>query len=371
VEQDLQARPLGLYIHIPWCLSHCGYCSFFTQAFSRKASDDYFRLLLSEKEAHLKRGLGELSTVYFGGGTPSLLTYQQISELLSDLPLAVNAEITMETNPIQITDSFASELRKTPVNRLSLGVQSMQDEELAYLQRKHRAADIPAKVKLLQEAGFDNISGDYIYGLPGSDVQSLDRALKPLLELPLQHISCYLLEIYEDSSLAPDIALLPGDDALAQQYYRMRELAIEAGFAQYEISNFARPGFESRHNLLYWQGDDCLAWGASACGYYKGCRYCHPADLEDYARLIETGELFAEEDLMADAIPDYIMMRLRLIQGLSLNEFQSRFGQDFRAGRQAKLDRLLDLGLIEDDGEHIRLSEAALFISNAVIAELL
>jgi oxygen-independent coproporphyrinogen-3 oxidase len=371
VEQDLQVRPLGLYIHIPWCLSHCGYCSFFTQKYSRKASDDYFRLLISEKNAHLKRGLGELSTVYFGGGTPSLLTSQQISELLSGLPLAVNAEITMETNPIQITDSFAEELRKTPVNRLSLGLQSMRDEELAYLQRKHRAADIPAKVKLLQEAGFDNISGDYIYGLPGSDLGDLDLALAPLLQLPLQHISCYLLEIYEDSALAPDIGLLPADDVLAQQYYRMRELATQAGFAQYEISNFARPGHESRHNLLYWQGDDCLALGASACGYYKGLRYCHPADLEDYAQIVGSGELFADEDPLADAIPDYIMMRLRLMKGLSIKEFQSRFGQDFRAGRQAKLERLSYLGLIRDDGDNVRLSEAALFISNAVIAELL
>ncbi|MCB5286864.1 MAG: radical SAM family heme chaperone HemW [Candidatus Cloacimonetes bacterium] len=371
MEQDLQARPLGLYIHIPWCLSHCGYCKFFTQAYSRKASADYFRLLISEKEKQLQRGLCELSTVYFGGGTPSLLSAQQISELLSGLPLASNAEITLEVNPIQITQSFANELRRTPVNRLSLGLQSMRDEELSYLQRKHRAADIPFRVKLLQEAGFDNISGDYIYGLPASTTASMCSALQPLLELPLQHISCYLLEIAEDSVLAPDIALLPSDDALAEQYYQMRKLTIEAGFAQYEISNFARPGSESRHNLLYWQGDDCLAWGASACGYYQGYRYCHPADLADYARIVCSGDLYALQDSEAAAIPDYIMMRLRLSQGLSLSEFYTRFGQDFREGRQIKLDQLLRLGLIQDDGENIRLSEAALFISNSVIAELL
>lgn len=371
MEQDFQTRPLGLYIHIPWCLSHCGYCNFFTQKYSRKASDNYFRLLISEKNAHLKRGLDELCTVYFGGGTPSLLSSQQISELISDLPLAPNAEITLETNPLQITESFVEELHKTPVNRLSLGIQSMRDEELDYLQRKHRAADIPAKIKLLQEAGFANISGDFIYGLPHSTAESMRAALQPLLELPLQHISCYLLEIAEDSALAGDIAFLPPDEVLAQQYYLMRNLAIEAGFEQYEISNFAHPGYESRHNLLYWQGDDWLAWGASACGYHKGCRYCHPADLEDYARIVKSGELFSKQDPEAAAIPDYIMMRLRLTKGLSLAEFQSRFDQDFRQGRQAKLDQLIRLGLIRDDGENIRLSEAALFISNAVIAELL
>lgn len=371
MEQDLQARPLGLYIHIPWCLSHCGYCNFFTQAYSRKASDDYFRLLISEKNASLERGLRQLCTVYFGGGTPSLLSAQQISELLSGLPLAPDAEITLEVNPIQITDRFADELHGTPVNRLSLGIQSMRDEELDYLQRKHRAANLPAKVKLLQEAGFHNISGDYIYGLPHSNAESLKMALQPLLDLPLQHISCYLLEIAEDSALAKDIPLLPSDEDLAEQYYLMRRLVSEAGFEQYEVSNFARSGYASRHNLLYWQGDDCLAWGASACGYYEGYRYCHPADMAGYAQRLECGDLFAVQDPQAAAIPDYIMMRMRLTQGLSLAEFQSRFSQDFRAGRQAKLDRLLQLGLIIDDGQSISLAEAALFISNAVIGELI
>jgi oxygen-independent coproporphyrinogen III oxidase len=371
VEQNLPARPLGLYLHIPWCLSHCRYCNFFTRKYSRSAFADYFQLLLAEKELYLRQGIGELSTVYFGGGTPSLLSAAQISELVSRLPLAADAEITLELNPIQITPDFVQQLRHSPVNRLSLGLQSMLDEDLGYLGRRHRAAQIPDKLRLLRDAGYSNISADFIYGLPDSTIAKVQQSLQRILELPLQHISCYLLEIYDDSELAEDLPRVPADEILAEQYHSIRQLTQAAGFEQYEISNFARPGYTSRHNLLYWQGDEYLAWGASASGYFQARRYRNPANLEAYARLIRSAQIPAEIDSAADELKDHVMMGLRLSKGLNLAGFKSRFGQDFAQGRETRIAKLLQLQLIELNDGYVRLTAAALFISNAVIGELL
>lgn len=371
MEQNLQTRPLGLYLHIPWCLSHCRYCNFFTLKYGRKAAEAYYRLLLSEKELYLAHGFKELSTIYFGGGTPSLLSAEQISELIAGLPLTPDVEITLELNPIQISPDFLQKLSSTPINRLSLGLQSMLEHELSYLDRQHKASDIPAKIKLLREFGYKNISADLIYGLPDSTLESVKQNLNLFLALPLEHISCYLLEIHDDSELIQDRKRIPSDELLAVQYHTIRRTIQTAGFEQYEISNFARPGYQSRHNLLYWQGDDYLAWGASACGYFQGLRYQNPADLDSYQAMLESGKIFGRADPQADAEADYIMMALRLLQGMDLATFKSRFGHDFVQGREVKLAQLSKLGLIEPQAGHIRLTPQALFISNAVIAELL
>lgn len=371
MEQDLPLGQIGLYIHIPWCLRRCGYCNFFARDFRRQDFEAYYNTLLREKQLYQERGIPALDSVYFGGGTPSLLSGSQISGILKDLPLSPNPEITLEVNPIQITPTFVRELATTPVNRISLGVQSMNDEDLSYLGRRHRAADIAPKVQMLRDSGFTNISADFIYGIPGRTEEDIRRSLELLLALPFTHISCYLLELYEDTPLGKDADKLPGDEACEAQYHMIRSLLSEYGFAQYEISNFARPGSESRHNLLYWEGSSYLAWGASACGFYRGLRYQNPADIDKYHEYITAGRIYGDLDPDADEIKDYIMMRLRLSKGLDLQEFSLRFQQDFLAQREQAVTRLVQLGMLIRDKRTLRLSPQAMFISNAVIAELL
>ncbi|HHV37730.1 MAG TPA: radical SAM family heme chaperone HemW [Candidatus Cloacimonetes bacterium] len=371
MEQDFQARALGLYLHIPFCLSRCPYCNFFSKAYNRQAFSRYFELLLQQKELSREYISRPLDSVYFGGGTPSLLSAEQINSFLEDLPLAADCEITLEINPIMITESFVQELKKTPINRLSLGVQSMIDKELSYLGRKHKAKDIPPKIELLKNHGYHNLSADLIYGIPSSSIKDVEASLQELTELPIQHISTYLLEIEPESPLAKDISFIPEDETLEEMYHLIREQHETHGFRQYEISNFARAGKESRHNLIYWQGGDYLGFGASAWGYVGGRRYYFPADLTQYEELIARGEALGIEDKEACAKADFIMMNLRLIQGLDLEEYQARFGEDILEVKAREIKSLKAQDLIFLEGKTLKINPDALFISNAVISELI
>jgi len=342
---------------------------FFALPYSRKAFERYVTTLEQEKALYLPIIDRPLSSVYFGGGTPSLLSATQINAILSGLPLCEDAEITLELNPIQITPGFVQQLASTAVNRISLGVQSLDDTELMLLGRKHKAADIAPAIKLLRDGGFTNLSADLIYGLPNSSAQLLSANLEQFLSLPIEHLSCYLLEISFSCALAHLIGQIPPDEYLAEEYHLIRKMAADAGFAQYEISNFARQGYQSRHNLLYWQGDDYLALGASASGHFGSAKYHNPADLEAYESNVRAGTIFPESDEGHNEAADYVMMRLRLREGLDFAEYQKRFGQSF--GRADSINKLHRLGMLELDDAGIRLSDEALFISNAVIAELL
>lgn len=369
MEPDFPPCPLGLYVHIPWCISRCAYCVFFAHKYSRSGLQSYLELLSQEKNLYLPYIDRPLNSVYFGGGTPSLLSAGQIKSILHGLVLAKDAEITLEINPLQVNASYVKELATTAVNRLSLGIQSLNDGELQWLTRSHKAAEIAPKIQLLQDAGFENISADLIYGLPHSSLAALEANLQNYWQLPLSHLSCYLLELHEGGALASFIPDLPDDEALALQYELICKRASEAGFVQYEISNFARAGAVSRHNLLYWRSADYLALGASASGHYNGVKYKNPASLEGYAQSVKSAMLWPDADGGEYAQQDYIMMALRLREGLHFQDYERRFGEPF--GRRADIAKLSKLGMLEASEAGIRLSVAALFISNSVIAELL
>jgi oxygen-independent coproporphyrinogen-3 oxidase len=371
VEQDLSARALGLYIHIPWCIARCPYCSFYALPFSKAALERYYAVLLTHKALIMPLIDRPLTSVYFGGGTPSLLSSEMIAKITEGLPLSDDAEITLEVNPIQITEQWAKDFKESPINRISLGIQSMFDDELVYLGRRHRAGDIPKKLDILKDHGFENISGDIIYGLPHSSSARLSENLDHYLQLGLSHLSCYLLEIDPEGALSADIPMIPDDEELEAQYRLIRHRLKSAGFMQYEISNFAHPGRESRHNMLYWEGDDFLALGASASGYFSGTRYQNPADLAAYRLQIASGRALGDADPDQDQVADYIMMRMRLTAGLNLNEYRARFGRDFFETREDAIRRMTEMGLLIHKDGILRLSSDAFFISNAVIGELL
>lgn len=371
---------VAVYLHIPFCLARCGYCSFFSRPFSRSALESYLGYLRREIGFWQRRepSSKQARTLYFGGGTPSLLSAGQINTLCEEFELTPDPEVTLEINPIQITDTYLRNLRETPVNRLSIGLQSMNDKDLAWLGRRHRAARIPDLIRLCRDHGIANLSLDLIYGLPGSDAEGVRRNLDLYLAMGPDHISAYLLTPDPDTPLGRALATgaespLPDEENLAAQYHALRETLVGAGFEHYEISNFCRSGKASRHNLTYWKSRPWLALGASASGWLPPLRYSNPADLDQYFLNVDSRKLpdETEECALEQARADHIMMGLRLLEGLDLDELQSLYRYDLRAAKAAEIARLSASGLLALEGSRLRLTEEALFVSNAVIGELL
>jgi oxygen-independent coproporphyrinogen-3 oxidase len=376
MEQDISPSPLSLYIHIPFCLSKCGYCSFFSLPYSRKAIPEYLSVLQQEKALYVELLERPLDTLYFGGGSPSLLSYDQIISLCEGLNLNPTTEITLEINPLQINTAFLQELRKTSVNRISLGLQSMNNRDLAWLDRKHKAEQIKDKLSLCRDFGYDNISLDLMYGLPGSNLDRLKHNLDAFLDLQPEHISTYLLSLDEDCARYAEeqsLSALPDGESCARQYQLIRNSLLGAGFQHYEISNFARRGKASRHNLAYWQSREYLALGAAAAGWIVPCRYQNPDDLAQYYAGVHGGERFPGKQL-CDSIrqrEDYLMMGLRLIQGIDLHDFKQRFGHSVSTYYGKQISHLQKLGMLTLTTRRLALTPEALFISNSVIGELI
>lgn len=335
---------------------------------------EYFGVLLREKQLYQGYLQGTLTSIYLGGGTPSLLSAGQILMLLEGLIINSDTEITLEINPLQITCDYLSELAKTPVNRLSIGLQSMDDKQLAWLGRRHRADQMEQKISWCREFGYRNLSLDLIYGLPEAQCEiGLQENLQAFLSLKPQHLSCYLLSLEEDCALAAEGPSLPGDDQLSRQYYTICDTLSEAGLLQYEISNFSLPGHTAKHNLAYWKSSDYLAWGASAAGWIRPHRYQNPAGLKDYYHNVKASILFpeAENCSLEQEQCDWLMMGLRLNEGIRSNDFVQRFNCDLPASFWAKADQLERLGMLELGSGKVALSKRARFVSNSVIGELI
>ena len=381
--QDIPASQLSLYLHIPFCLTRCGYCSFFSVPYVRDELNKYVSCLCRELAMYAGLLQQPLSTLYLGGGTPSLLSPSQINTLISHVQLAPDAEITLEINPLQITAPYLEGLRATPVNRLSIGLQSMHEDELQWLSRRHIPTDIAPKLQLCRASGYQNISLDLIYGLPieitGTPKHTLCRLkdnLDNYIALAPEHISCYLLSIDENCAIHQDTSRsysLPNDDLAARQYELIRQSLRQAGFQHYEISNFALPGYQSRHNLVYWQGGNYLAAGAAAAGLITPWRYQNPADLPDYYALLSQHRMFNEDEQLSDfqLRQDALMMGLRLIDGIDIAQFNRLHHCDLLADYGTKIAQLRRLGMLKLQHGHMALTSKALFVSNAVIGELM
>jgi len=373
MEQDFPSSALGLYLHLPFCLSRCGYCSFFSVPYRKSALDEYVAYLNKEKALYQSQLECPVATVYFGGGTPSLLIAEQIRQLLSGLNLLPEAEITLEINPLQITEPYLQALNTTPVNRLSIGVQSMNPEELNWLDRHHKPEQIKEKIALCRQFGYQNISLDLIYGLPDSSISSLQRTVEKYLTLKPEHISCYLLTLDNDCLKAKDKAFLPEDEKQAEQYEYICSRLKQEGYEHYEISNFALSGYASQHNLRYWHSDDYLALGASAAGWISPCRYQNPADLNLYYQGVDKSAAFPQKEELSEQriVQDYLMMGLRLKEGIALDEFYDRFRFKLPELYGEKIAKLQKIGMLNLTEHNLALTEKALFVSNIVIRDLI
>lgn len=376
----------GIYIHIPFCRARCSYCDFATGAYDGPLAERYVRALSKEIKGFsaLENEAQEADTVYFGGGTPSLLSPAQVAHILKAVRarfhLSDDAEVTMEMNPGTLTPAILREFRQVGITRASFGAQTFDDNELRQLGRTHTALDVRLTIQYLREAGFRNVSFDLIAGLPRQTTKEWTRNLNEALKLRPEHLSFYLLEVHEGTPLADQIRrgrLPQPDEDLATEMYRlMLDKAHEAGYEHYEISNLALPGFESRHNTKYWLGHPTYGFGCSAHSFDGTLRrWANERDALRYTELIEAGRTPVVETLelsKLDAQAEAIFLGLRLIQrGISLRVHLARFGVDLRRTRAADLERLSEAGLIEMTGDLLKLTSRGALLSNEVFARFI
>ena len=363
----------GLYIHIPYCLSKCRYCDFYSLGGSRQVPDAYLDALIrawnnfAVSDLCPAGGMPRPDTLYFGGGTPSLLSPAQVERLISFFSPAGDAEITLEANPETVNEDSLRGFRGAGVNRLSLGVQTARDDSLARLGRPHTAAQARSALRAARAAGFENISGDIMLALPKYTRAEFDETLELIAGEGASHISAYLLKIEPGTAFGrrPPEGL-PDEDTAADLYLYAVDRLAQEGFAQYEISNFARPGFEGKHNLLYWNCEDYLGLGPAAHSCVGNRRFFFPGDLHNFLagppHPIPDGECTAE---------DHILLQLRLASGLDLGELNTRYGVRFDQKQMYFLQRCQQAGYAQIDGDVVRLTPAGLIIQNSILCELL
>jgi putative oxygen-independent coproporphyrinogen III oxidase len=374
-------KTLGIYIHIPFCRSKCDYCDFYSLAGREDRMDDYQKALIAQitESAPLARGYS-VNSVYIGGGTPTWYGEKRLCELLrlinKKFKVAKDVEITMEANPDSVTEKGLRAMRRAGVNRVSLGMQSACDRELQDIHRPHTFQQVSAAVAAVRKAKIKNLNLDLIFGLPGQTEDSWHETVEAALALSPEHLSCYGLTVEEGTPLAGRVARgerLPDDDMQATLYLWTVERLAQAGYEQYEISNFAKPGCLSRHNLKYWMGREYMGFGAAAHSDFGGCRYAYVRDLEGYIRGVLDGDRLLSE---SEVIPprergsEYLMLRLRTTLGIEEWEYRREFYMNFDP-IAAKLSEYEQKGWAVRVGRRWRLTPEGFLLSNRLIGEIL
>lgn len=375
-----QGKKLGIYLHIPFCGRKCAYCDFYSLAGREDRMDRYLSALLTHlaETAPYARHC-RVDTVYIGGGTPSIFGAQRLKALLCGVrkyyKLDRDCEITMEANPDSADLKLLRTVRRAGVNRLSLGVQSADDRELREIGRLHDFAQAVQAVEAARKAGIRNLSLDLIYGLPGQDMASWQRSVERILELAPEHLSCYGLQLEEGTPLyaRQDQVELADDDQQADMYLWMVSRLKEAGYPQYEISNFSRPGRESRHNLRYWQLKEYIGFGPGAHSDFGGRRYSFVRDLDAYIKGMEEGGPIVDED---QEIPweerrsEYLMLGLRTVSGIDGDWYSRQYHMNFRP-LETLLRGYARRGLAVEEGGRWHFTPEGFLISNLLIGEIL
>jgi oxygen-independent coproporphyrinogen-3 oxidase len=388
------AQPLALYLHIPFCTAKCGYCDFNSYEGLDHLVPEYTPALIREiglwapaAKAH------RVETVFFGGGTPSLTSIDDLTSIVAAIrerfDVAADAEWTLEANPSELTREHLEGLRGAGINRLSMGVQSLHDEELQQLDRLHSAERAIAAFHDARAAGFDNVNLDLIYGLIDQPIERWQSTLEQVIELGPEHLSCYALTVEPGTALYYQVekGLLPAPDpdVAADEYEWTRARLAEAGYHQYEISNWARPGRECRHNLVYWRAQSYLGLGAGAHSYFAGNRLANVDAPTRYVEAVDRsyeeraaagrGELHqiagGETPDAATAVADALILGLRLTEGVEIAAFDARFGADLEGSFGATFAKYEQLGILDRSGGRLRLTERGLLLSNELFVELL
>ncbi len=346
----------GLYVHLPFCIRKCPYCAFFSVSGAEEQFAPYVQRLIKEARQYPEM---KVDTIYFGGGTPTVLPVALLTSLLQTLTarFPCEGEITIEANPATISPASLRALKEAGFNRISIGVQSLVDKELKFLGRLHSADAAVRAVLEAADAGFSNISADVMFGLPGQTISDITYTVQQLTTLPVSHISAYSLSVEPGTPFAERNLNLPEDETEREMYHTVRRVLRDNGFLQYEISNFARPGKEAVHNTNYWLCGEYIGLGAGAHGYLGGIRYENTADVSAY---IASEDIVLSRQALTDTdrYEEKYMLGLRMCAGV-------------RDDGNPQVPRLIQAGLLEKNGENIRLTERGMDIANYVITELL
>lgn len=370
----------SIYVHIPFCRKACHYCDFhFSTSF--KTYEDVVSGIQSELNYWSDAWEPPVETIYFGGGTPSTLKAEDLSGILQTIRsryrVSPAAEVTLEANPEDITPSLLNAWRESGVNRLSMGVQSFFEDELTWMNRNHSADKSRSSIQLAQQAGFDNITIDLIYGLPVSNFQRWKDNVEGAIDTGVPHISAYALTVEDRTALAHQIekgkTKAPVDEEAHEQFHFLRKALMNADFEHYEISNFAKEGWRSVHNGNYWKGIPYLGIGPGAHGFDGELRRVNVSNNAIYAKSLKNGESWYETEKLAvqDRYNELVMTHLRRVEGISLEEVAVRFGSSYKDHlvRSAKLP--LAQELLAWDGDWLRLTEKGLFLADGITIDLM
>lgn len=366
------------YIHIPFCVHICHYCDFNKVFIKGQPVDDYLKALQVEMERTIQQSNdNELKTVFVGGGTPTSLSQEQLKTLLTTirntLPIRQDAEITFEANPGDLTEDKLMVLREGGVNRLSLGVQSFDEQLLKKIGRTHQVEDVYRTVENAKKHGFQNVSIDLMYGLPGQTLESFVHSLQETFQLNIQHVSSYSL-IVEPKTVFYNLMRkgklhLPSEDDDAKMYETLLQMTKQHGFHQYEISNFAKRGFESKHNLTYWNNEEYYGFGAGAHSYVDGVRKSNIGPVNHYIQQINDGKLPILEEAtltLTEKMEEEMFLGLRKTEGVSIENFQEKFKQNPLQLFSEQLESLKKKRLIDISSGHIKLTKKGMFLGNEV-----
>ncbi|NMA07469.1 MAG: radical SAM family heme chaperone HemW [Ruminococcaceae bacterium] len=368
----------GIYIHVPFCVSKCYYCDFYSVKSCSNEINSYISALSNQIRSMVS---GDIDSIFFGGGTPSVLSSAQIAqivELISDVGrLSSDAEITLECNPEDANLNYLTELKSIGVNRISLGIQSLSDCVLKVIGRGHDSLTSETAVANARKAGFDNINADLILCLPGENSSVVSKSIDKLSKMDLPHFSTYILSIPEGSLFFNDIPRgLSDDDKQAEIYLEVSAKLRSLSYEHYEISNFSKPGFYCRHNLKYWKCQDYIGLGPAAHSSISGLRYSFPKSVKLFEETYKHSMPF--EIALSTLTPegkvepiDYIIMGMRLSEGISLSNLYQLFGISLSAEKLYMLEEYKNMGLVNFDGDHLSLTLEGFLLSNRIISSII
>ena len=369
----MQAKPSSAYVHIPFCTQICYYCDFSKVFIKNQPVDAYLEHLIQETRSY---EIGKLRTLYIGGGTPTALSAQQLAYLLTELPKVMDLseveEFTIEANPGDLDPDKIAVLKDSQVNRVSLGVQTFDNKMLKRIGRSHQEQDIYDNIRHLKQAGFDNISIDLIYALPGQTMDQVKENVAKAIDLDIPHMSLYSLILENHTVFMNRMRRgklpLPKEELEAEMFEYIIDELEKAGFEHYEIYNFSKPGFESRHNLVYWDNAEYYGLGAGASGYVDGIRYKNHGPIRHYLEAIEAGKArITEEHLtLEEKMEEELFLGLRKKSGVSKARFEEKFGVSFDQRYGQVVASLTEQGLLVPDDKQVRMTKRGLFLGDTV-----
>jgi oxygen-independent coproporphyrinogen-3 oxidase len=382
-ESRFAAVSLGIYIHIPFCRSRCNYCHFVCMQYDRETANRYQEAVRREIELFSSsRTAAQVDSIYFGGGTPSLVPAEHISGILAEcrrsFTLAEDSEVSLEANPDTINAEDLSVIRSAGVNRISLGAQSFSDRELAAIGRIHSSGKILESLKQLRYGAFENINLDLILGLPHQTSESWRQNLQEAVRLSVPHISVYMLDLDEESALSELVATgsieLPAEDLVSDLYLYTIDFLSSCGYLQYEISNFAKPGYECLHNLKYWKRQQVQGFGLASHSFDGDSRYANKSGIQEYFQAIEAGDIplnWRQPVTPEQAMQEKLFLGLRLREGVDWSLLSGTYGHKRLSQLENFLQDLSKEGFIEWNGSVVRLTSTGMLLSNEIFQEFI